>query len=151
MATKRDLIDEAYELMGLGSYEFDLSPEQINLALRRLNQLCGEWDSIGVRIAFNSSGDLNDDSGISIESQYAVTSELSIRLMPTFGKMPSPALSISAKRAYLALLNASSQIDEYTYPSTMPFGRGNRRSTRDNQYFTETDPLQSGPDGELNF
>jgi len=151
MATKRELIDEAYELMGLGSYEFDLSTEQINLALRRLNQLCGEWDSIGVRIAFNSSGGLNDDSGIAINSQYAVTSNLAIRLCPTVGRAVNPSLSIEAKKAYLALLNSNSQIDEYTYPSTMPLGRGNRRSTRDEQFFTETDPLQSGSDGELNF
>ena len=151
MATKRDLIDEAYELMGLGGYEFDLSPEQINLALRRLNQLCGEWDSTGVRIAFNSSGGLNDDSGISINSQYAVTSNLAIRLCPTIGRSVNPSLMIEAKKAYLALLNANTQIDQYQYPSTLPLGRGNRRRTRGQQYFTETDELQTGPDGELLF
>ena len=35
--TKRDFITQAFEEAGLGSYVFDLTPEQLQTALRKLN------------------------------------------------------------------------------------------------------------------
>ena len=43
MWTKREFITQAFEEIGLAAYVFDLTPEQLNSALRRLDAMVGGW------------------------------------------------------------------------------------------------------------
>ncbi|RBL65198.1 hypothetical protein C3E98_044350, partial [Pseudomonas sp. MWU13-2625] len=68
MATKQELVDGAYEEIVLAGYVFDLSPEERETGLRRLDRLAAEWDALGIRVGYNlASADgssLEDESGL---------------------------------------------------------------------------------------
>jgi len=96
-------------------------------------------------------GSLNDDAGIPDSAVYAVCVNLGIRLAPSFGKNISPQTILEARKAYDVLVSFGQTIPEYQFPSILPIGRGNRRATNAQQYFTPQDALDAGADSELSF
>ena len=52
MWTKRQLITQAYEEIGLASYVFDLTPEQLESARRRMDAMVAGWNANGARISY---------------------------------------------------------------------------------------------------
>jgi hypothetical protein len=45
--TKRQFVTSAFEEIGLADYVFDLQPEQLEGALRRLDSMMAEWNAAG--------------------------------------------------------------------------------------------------------
>ena len=45
--TKRQFVAQAFEEIGLASYVFDLTPEQLQSALRRLDTMMAAWNALG--------------------------------------------------------------------------------------------------------
>lgn len=67
--TKRQLITQAFEEIGLAAYVFDLTPEQLQSALRRMDAMVAGWNSNGVRIGYPlpsspDSSNIDADSGV---------------------------------------------------------------------------------------
>jgi hypothetical protein len=149
MITKRELISQAYGEIGYSSYTFDLLPEQIQAALKKLQQMAAEWDGVGIRIGYDFDAGLNDDSGLPDHSHYAYAANLSLRIAPSVGKRAPPELMSMSNKAYLALLTTVQDIPLYQLPNTMPLGRGNRSSTRSIQYFVPDEYIATGVDGAL--
>jgi hypothetical protein len=50
--TKRQFITAAFEEIGLASYVFDLQPQDLQTALRRLDAMMAEWNGKGLRLAY---------------------------------------------------------------------------------------------------
>ena len=50
--TKRQFIEQAFEEIGLAAYVFDLTPEQLQSALRRLDAMMAGWNTNGIRIGW---------------------------------------------------------------------------------------------------
>jgi hypothetical protein len=50
--TKRQFISAAFEEIGLASYVFDLQPEQLQSALRRLDAMMADWNAKGIRLGY---------------------------------------------------------------------------------------------------
>ena len=48
--TKRQYIEQAFEEVGLAAYVFDLTPEQLQSALRKLDAMMAEWNAKGLRL-----------------------------------------------------------------------------------------------------
>jgi hypothetical protein len=68
--SKQDLIDQAFQQIGLAGYVFDLSPEQLQSALKTLDTMMATWNGRGIRLGYpipstanGSKGD--DDSSLS--------------------------------------------------------------------------------------
>lgn len=157
--TKRQLVAAAFEEIGLANYEFDLTPEQIQGALRRLDAMMAVWNTKGVRIGYAlastpEGSSLDDDSGVSDDATQAIYTNLALRIAPTIGKQVSAETRIDAKNAYDALIGrvVSGQMREQQFPQTLPVGAGNK-PWRYNENFMPlpTDPLQAGPDSDLEF
>lgn len=154
MWTKRQLIHQAYEEIGLASYVFDLQPEQEMSALRRLDAMMAEWDSIGVRLGYPvaseaNGSDLDQSSGIPTWANSAVVNNLAMGLAGSVGKQPSVQLAKMAQSGYLALLSRSS-VPRERRSDRMLAGAGNKSVW--NQNFINTpddDPLRSSGDGTL--
>jgi hypothetical protein len=92
MATKRELILSAFSELGLAAYAFDLQPEQLQEALRRLDAMLATWAGKGIRIGYaggNGMGEIDTESTIPAWAQDAVTLGLAIRIAPAYGKTPS--------------------------------------------------------------
>lgn len=158
--TKRQFVEQAFEEIGLAAYVFDLTPEQLQSALRRLDAMMAGWGSNGIRIGWPApstpdSSDLDVDTKVTDVANEAIYLNLAVRLAPGFGKVLPPDTKADADAAYSNLLNqTSTPTPERQFPNTLPRGAGTKpwRSFNSNQFVrTPNDPLLAGEDNTLNF
>lgn len=90
--TKRKIINEAFTEIGLGSYNFDAQPEDLQNALLRLNAMLSEWTLAGADTGADTPfvDDLDADSLVPMTDIRAVICGLAVSLAPSFGKIVSP-------------------------------------------------------------
>lgn len=158
--TKRELIVQAYEDAAMASYVFDLVPEDLQSALRKLDAMMAMWARKGVNLGYAQSlgpdeGDLDQDSGIPVSAVFAVTANLASYVAAPYGKTVPPETLKAAKEGYEAIVMPT-RIPEIPRPGTMPRGAGNRRWNSGYGYGRfyqnpKTGPVQNTPDGELNL
>lgn len=148
--TKRELITQAFEEIGLATYVFDLTPEQLLNALRKLDSMMAAWNAKGIRIKYPleapSTSSLDQDSNVPDVAIEAVYTNLGIRIAPTFGKTVSAETRKVASESYMALLNHVSGVPPTRQLNdSLPRGQGNK-PWRDEAPFVDqnTDPLTYG-------
>lgn len=155
--TKRQFVTQAFEEIGLAAYVFDLTPEQMQSALRRLDTMMAQWNAKGIRLGYPipaspESSNLDDETGVPDSSNEAIYTNLGIKLAPSFGKVPSMETKAAAKASYETLLSLAAMPMEQQLPGTMPAGAGNKPWRYDNPFLNKpTDPLLAGGDGEIEF
>ena len=155
--TKRQFVTAAFEEIGLADYVFDLSPEQLESALRRLDAMMMEWNAQGVRLGYPiasspQDSDLDTETGTPDSAWEAVITNLAIRIAPGYGKTVSPDTKVMAKNAYNILLQRAAFPLEKQLPETMPIGQGNKPWRWDNPFVRQPyDPLDAGPDGPFEW
>jgi hypothetical protein len=158
--TKRELITQAFEEIGLASYVFDLTPDQLQSAMRRLDAMIASWNANGIRIGYPlpsspDAGNIDDDSGIPDAAVEAVYLNLALRLAPGFGKQVLPESKQHADMAYNCLANAAVlPTPERELPGTMPRGQGTKPWRNFNNPFVYQptgNDIAAGGDGDLTF
>lgn len=157
--TKRELVQNAFEEVGLASYAFDLQPEQMQAGLRRLDNMMATWNSRGLRIGYPltdspSGSDLDQDSNVTDEAIEAIVSNLALRLAPMLGKTVSPDTKASARSAYMALLSRrSNTLEKRIDVNAVPAGAGTKywRINGDPFLQQEDRGLTVGPDDVLDL
>lgn len=155
--TKRDFITQAFEEIGLGSYVFDLTPEQLQTALRKLNGMLAVWNAKGIRLGFPiasgpDSDGLDDDATVPDRAIDAIILGLAIRLAPGFGKAVPPETKVAAREAYSAMLNHYTFPPEMQFSGTLPAGAGNKPFNIDRPFLDAfVNTLDVGPDAPLEF
>ena len=155
--TKRQFVTAAFEEIGLADYVFDLQPEQLESALRRLDAMMMEWNAQGVRLGYPiasspQDADLDTDTFTPDSAWEAVITNLAIRIAPGYGKTVSPDTKAMAKNAYNILLQRATFPLEKQLPETMPIGQGNKPWRWDNAYvYSPVDPVDAGSDGPIEW
>lgn len=155
--TKRQLINEAYAEIGYADYEFDLEPEQLQMALRRLDAMVASWAVYGIRLGYlvpgsPESSDLDSESGLSDMVAEAVYTNLATRLTPPVGKQIHPDTRKMAREGYRLLLKNAALPPEKQLPETMPRGAGNKPWNLDDAFVDEPqESIDVGRDGPLDF
>ncbi len=156
--TKRQFIEQAFEEIGLASYVYDLTPDQLQSALRKLDSMMATWNAEGIRLGYPlpstpSSSDLDSDSGVPDSANQAIYAGLAVNIAPGFGKTVLPDTKKAAYNGYQVLLSRATVPPEKQLPGTMPSGAGNKQWRNDNGAYIAppTDPLVVGPDSELTF
>lgn len=154
MTTKSDLVDAIYEEIALAGYVFDLTDEERIAALRRIDRMAARWDAMGIRIGYNlpatpGAGNLNDDAGIPDWAEDAFITNGALRVAPTIGKQVSQDTRIAARQSYNALLLGNYEIPQMQMPRHMPIGMGNRRNTKNQQFFAPVDRITTTHDATL--
>ena len=156
--TKRQFVTQAFEEIGLAAYVFDLTPEQLQSALRRLDSMMASWNAKGIRLGYPipanpDDSDLDQETGVPDSANEAVYLNLGIRLAPGFGKSISTETKSSAKLAYDTLLARTAMPVEQQLPGTMPSGAGNKPwRVYDDPFLRQpVDPLLAGEDGPIEF
>lgn len=138
---KRDLIQVAFEICGQAGYEFELTPEEYESALRRLNGLMYEWQGRGITTGFafpiiNSLGSPEESSGLAWEDQEAVGQTLARRMAPSIGKN----LGAEAKAEYKGTMDAffarHTSLVSMEMGRQTPRGQGNRYWNGPRPYFS---------------
>lgn len=154
--TIRQFVSSALEEIGLASYVFDMGPEQLASAAKRMNAMLAEWNAKGIRLGATlysnpDDVDLDADSNIPDNANEAVIANLALRIAPMFGKQPMQDTRLTAKRAYDTVLLAFAQPIEMQLP-VMPSGAGNKPWRWDDAYTMGAVPsLDAGQDGPLEF
>lgn len=131
MWTKRELIRDAFGELALQGYEFDITAEEEQSALRRLDAMLALWEAKGVRIGYSfpvdpTSSDPDTPSGIPDSAAEPVFLNLAIRIASSYGKTISAATARTAREGYDVLLWAAARPQTQQMPNTMPVGAGNR-------------------------
>lgn len=161
MWTKRDLVNEAYGELALAGYDFDLTPEEMQTALRRLDTMMATWDVQGVHLGYASgasptASDLDQPSGLPLWAVEAVYMSLAVKLAASKGKAIHPATARNAKSAYDALLSrvATDAMREQQIRGGTPAGAGRKTWRQINQPFLPPvvrDELRVAGNGDLEF
>lgn len=158
--TKRQFITQAFEEIGLAAYVFDLTPEQLDSALRRLDAMIAGWAANGIRISYPipsspQNSNIDADTGTPDWCNEAIYLGLALRLAPGFGKTVSPETKAFADLAYSNLLNqASIPTHERQLPKTMPRGQGTKPWRNFNNpfvYAPDQSAVDAGSDGPIDL
>jgi hypothetical protein len=157
--SKREIIEQAFNEIGLSGYIFDLSPEQLQTALRQLDSMMAMWASKGIQLGYPvpvhpNDSQLDQDSFVPLTANEAVYLNIGVRIAPGFGKAAPQETRALAKMAYDTLLIQAATPRERQMPETMPRGAGQKPwRTIDNPFVSPPDenPLVAESNGQLTF
>lgn len=153
--TKKQFIEQAFDDIGLAGYVFDLQPEQLQSALRKLDTMMATWNAQGIRLAYPlpsspQDSDINQETDVPDSAYEAIYSNLAIRIASSFGKQVPIEVKATAKQAYNVLLQRATQPIEMQLPRTMPAGAGQKPWRIDDPFVPPPqNPVQTGPEGYL--
>jgi len=156
--TKRQFVSAAFEEIGYAEYAFDLQPEQLQSALRRLDAMMATWNGLDIKLGYplpdspeNSS--LDDETYVPDKANQAVFQNLALVIAPIVGKVVSQETKGSARAAYMQLLNHATKPKEMQFPTTLPAGAGNKPwRWYDSPFVRKTDDGQvTPPSDEVEF
>ena len=154
--TKRDFVIAAFEEIGIASYQFDLQPEMLDLAKKRLDTLMAEWNAKGIRLGYPvasspSSGSIDDDTGVPDMANSAIYQNLALRIAPVFGKQVSADLKASAFSGYNALVTKNVEVPQMQLSRTVPAGQGNKLRRTYSPFLLPPDDKVTDTDGNIDF
>ncbi len=156
--SKRQFVTAAFEEIGLASYVFDLQPEQLQSALRRLDSMMADWNGKGIRLGYPIPGSpqfsaLDEPSEVPDSANEAIITNLAIRIAPSYGKAVSANTQATAKDSYNTVLARAVRPGQMQLPSTMPAGAGNKPwRVYDNPFIRPpVDPVLAGQDGPIEY
>lgn len=150
--TKLDVIKEAFAEIGKAAYDFDLQPEDLQAALRKLDSMMATWGgALGVRIGFSGGdgkGSLDASTEVPDWAYEALYLNLALRLAPGYGKQPMQQTMMGAKAA----------LDAVRIRTTQPQPRkiGGYAGAGNSWWGAvalpaEIEPVVTGPDNTLPF
>lgn len=152
--SKRQFCEAAYEEVGLAGYVFNLQPEQLQIAVKRLDSMMASWNARGIRLGYPipenpKFTDLTADTNVPDYANEAVYKNLALKIAPVHGKQIAGDLRVDAKVAYNAMLTKSVGVREMAI-GRLPAGAGAKCPTSP---FIERaiDDLQSGLDGYIEY
>lgn len=134
MVTIREIVQDAFEEIGVKTAEVPLTSDELQSGIRRCNDMLTEWDDLGV--IFGYAPVLNGDDIVNVDRNAigAVKFNLAIRLAPSFQKVVGGALVATAESSLNALMISSSDLSNIAYPDTLPLGSGNQCASNDTDH-----------------
>lgn len=159
MWTKRELVNQAFGELALYGYEFELSPEEMNTGLIKMDAMLAEWQIRGINIGYNlpssmEGSDLSDESGVPDYALSAIYTNLAIRLAAGFGKTVPQDLRVTAKQGLDPLYRMAAYPQQQQLRGSVPIGAGNKYWRGSNYRFVRPpnlSPVQTAENGDLDF
>lgn len=139
MKTKGEIVNVAYSMLRISGKTTIPSPDEIQDALWRLEQLAREWQGRNIVVNYNFEDVPLPSSYHNIPAEFwtAFQSNLAVNLAPDFGIEVTPALATRAAATLSSLSAASARNNMIQYPVRHPLGSGNqRRFTPIKRFFT---------------
>lgn len=157
--SKRQFVEQAFNEIGLSGYIFDLSPDQLQTALRQLDAMLGTWNGKGIHLGWPTpvnpqNSDIDEETNVITWANEAIYLNLAVRLGPAFGKAVPPETKANAKSAYDVVLSIAAFPRQQQMPGTMPAGAGNKPWRRyDDNFLRQPDdgPLVVTGNDQLDF
>lgn len=158
--TRRNYITKAFSKLGMASYVYDLTTDQLNDAAKDLDAMIAGFNANGIRIGWPMSSDpdnidLDVDTNSPDYAHEAIYLGLAIRISSDYGKQLSPLNAQLADSAYSNLLNQTLfKTPEMQFPNTMPKGAGSKpwRYQNGNPFVRPpSGSIEAGSDNKLIF
>lgn len=154
--TKREIVLDMFEMIGLASYEFDLQPEEMDSARKRLDRMMAAWGGLGINMGYTqptdpNDSDLDEDSGLPDTAIAGVAANLALLVAPGKGKTLSVDVRLIAKQFYNGILAQFSKVPNMQLPDNLPVGAGNKRLPSDLQYFQPSNRVTTGTGQQLDI
>lgn len=144
MSTKRALIAEAFEELGLAGYIFDATPEELQSALKRMDRIAAQWLAQTIDIGYIAANGLDAESGVTSGNENCLALHLAVAMAPSFGKAVSQDTKNAASAAWNAMYVSLGRRPQVVMPASMPYGTGNKGGVLGSQYFPESDGTVTG-------
>lgn len=156
MWSKRQICEEMYAELNLAGYTFDIQPEEMQRACRRLDLMMAMWISLGINVGYAlaldpTSTDPDQDSGLPLSAIDAVVCNLALAMCPGEGKGPHPSTLSRAKDGKEALMLSAAMPKEQPLRGGMPSGAGNKNPYTPFITNPDTSPLGNTEGGDLSF
>lgn len=126
---KIDVINDAYSQIRISGLTINPNPEDITVALIRLDGMMAEFDASNLRLnyQFEEDPDPSTDTGVALAHRQMMATNLAMRLLADFGKPIPQPLFLQANQS---LSNSNSivsaeLVNEVQYPNRQPRGSGN--------------------------
>lgn len=128
MKTKADIINDAYSMLLRTGVTVGSSPNDVALALNRLDDIMYELQSKGVNTGYNFEEvpDVNSLSGLAMWMNQGVASMLALRVAPDFGVTMTQELMTAISIATSNLSARLAQVNQTNYAGRMPIGSGQK-------------------------
>lgn len=130
--TKRQLVEQMFTECALNGWEYDLTPDEKDVALTRLDALMWELRGRGIDVGYNfpisiGSGDLDDELGAPDQAFFGLALMGAERLCPTMGKAMSKESRIALNTAQKAVISAATGFVPFMkFAPGTPIGSGNK-------------------------
>lgn len=129
MQTKIDVVNDSYSQMRISGLTVQASPEDIELAVIRLESMMHEifFRNINVGYNFEESPDPNSLTNVEPYAWQMMSTNLAVRLIPDFNKAVPPTLiaKADASLSTVSSITARNYIQEVQYPRRHARGSGN--------------------------
>lgn len=141
--TKQEFVNDAFDEIGLANYNFDLQPEQLQSAVRKLDRMMATWNGDGIRLGYPlpsspSSSSLTTATNVPDSANDAIVLNLAISIAPSFGKQVSMETKAMAHSSYLSLLSDFA-IPPQMQLNDLPLGAGNKPWRTTNREFIDAE------------
>ena len=142
---KIDAMIDAYQQLRISGLTITPSPEQLEVALDRMEGMVAEWFERNICCGYNfeDQPDPNSASGVERAYKQAIATNLAVRLIPDFNKEVPQTLMMQAVQSLsnLSGRSAFNIVNKVAYPSRMATGSGNTlRYNRWNRFYRTTGP-----------
>ena len=129
MAKKIEAIQDAYSQLRISGLTVDPTPEDIQVALHRLESMMSELDVRNICLDYNFEDvpDPDSDTNVIHGFNQMMATNLAVRLIPDFGKeVPITLKAQAAQSMSLAAgYSARERLNQVPYPSRQPIGSAN--------------------------
>lgn len=127
--TNREIIDRAYQIIGVSDAMFERTPEEYASAILPLGSLMLEYPYNTLGYVYENEAGLRveEETGITRASLDTVAYGLAKRIAPTINKTLSAEASSEAARLYTLLLSTAAVVPSMPLGHATPSGAGNRR------------------------
>ena len=149
--TKRKIILMSYDELALAGFVYDLSPDELESARRKLDAMVAMIIGSGISLPYllpatQDGSDLDQPSLLPDWATQAIYLMLAKRISPSFGKTMSDETKSDLIDSYAAMVKqAVGRPPHRHFPSTLPLGAGNRRSWYGGVYGRNFFPIPESP------
>tara|TARA_R110002020_G_scaffold461823_1_gene680977 strand:+ start:9842 stop:10561 length:720 start_codon:yes stop_codon:yes gene_type:complete len=128
---KIDIINDAYSQLRISGITTAPAPEELELALFRLESMMDELfaRNICVNYNFEDEPDLNSKTNVERFAKQMMATNLALRLSQDFNKSPNPSLIAAASSSLSTVSGVAARnlMESVNYPGRQPIGSGNSR------------------------
>ncbi len=129
---KIEIILGAYSQLRISGITRSPTPEDLETALCRLENMAAEWDTTAMAAGYNfeDTPNPNSPSGLIRGYRHAFETNLAVKLIPDFNKEVPQVLLAEARQSLSNLVGrlAAQRVRQVDYPNRQPIGSGNSRS-----------------------